>query len=38
MPHAELEITAGLVRDLVRDQHPDLADHPVRLGREMRSR
>jgi aminoglycoside phosphotransferase (APT) family kinase protein len=32
MPHAEIEITAELVRDLVRDQHPDLADHPVRLG------
>jgi hypothetical protein len=30
--HAELEITAELVRDLVRDQHPDLADHQVRLG------
>ncbi|MEV4515757.1 aminoglycoside phosphotransferase family protein [Dactylosporangium sp. NPDC049525] len=32
MTHVELEITAELVRDLVRDQHPDLADHPVRLG------
>ncbi|MEV0029928.1 hypothetical protein [Nocardia sp. NPDC050793] len=28
----EIEITAKLVRDLLRDQHPDLADHPVRLG------
>ena len=27
-----IEITAELVRDLVRDQHPDLADRPVRLG------
>lgn len=26
------EITAELVRDLVRAQHPDLADRPVRLG------
>jgi aminoglycoside phosphotransferase (APT) family kinase protein len=32
MSHAELEITAELVRDLVRDQHPDLADRPIRLG------
>ena len=32
MTHVEIEITAELVRDLVRDQHPDLADHPVRLG------
>jgi aminoglycoside phosphotransferase (APT) family kinase protein len=32
MTHVGLEITAGLVRDLVRDQHPDLADRPVRLG------
>jgi aminoglycoside phosphotransferase (APT) family kinase protein len=31
MSHDEIEITAELVRDLVRDQHPDL-DHPVRLG------
>ena len=30
--HVEIEITAELVRDLVRDQHPDLADRPVRLG------
>jgi aminoglycoside phosphotransferase (APT) family kinase protein len=29
---AELEITAELVRDLLRDQHPDLADRPVTLG------
>ncbi len=27
---AETEITAGLVADLLRDQHPDLADLPVR--------
>lgn len=26
------EITAELVRDLLRDQHPDLADLPLRLG------
>ncbi len=32
MTDVEVEITAGLVRDLVRDQHPDLADRPVRLG------
>ncbi|WP_153536528.1 aminoglycoside phosphotransferase family protein [Actinomadura macrotermitis] len=32
MTHAEIEITAGLVRDLLREQHPDLADLPVRLG------
>ncbi|CAL9508147.1 aminoglycoside phosphotransferase family protein [Streptomyces sp. enrichment culture] len=32
MAHAETEITAELVRDLLRDQHPDLADRPVRLG------
>jgi hypothetical protein len=30
--HAEFEITAELVRDLLRDQHPDLADRPVTLG------
>jgi aminoglycoside phosphotransferase (APT) family kinase protein len=28
----ETEITADLVRDLLRDQHPDLADRPVTLG------
>ncbi|NUS03107.1 MAG: phosphotransferase, partial [Nonomuraea sp.] len=32
MTHTETEITAELVRDLLRDQHPDLADRPVRLG------
>lgn len=32
MAHTEIEITAELVRDLLRDQHPDLADRPVRLG------
>jgi aminoglycoside phosphotransferase (APT) family kinase protein len=26
------EITAGLIRDLLRDQHPDLSDLPIRLG------
>ncbi|MGW2017722.1 aminoglycoside phosphotransferase family protein [Streptomyces sp. NPDC001927] len=29
---SEIDITAELVRDLLRDQHPDLADHPVKLG------
>ncbi|MEV6022280.1 aminoglycoside phosphotransferase family protein [Streptomyces sp. NPDC052036] len=32
MPHAEIEVTAELVRDLLHDQHPDLADRPLRLG------
>jgi aminoglycoside phosphotransferase (APT) family kinase protein len=32
MTHTEIEITAELVRDLLRDQHPDLVGHPVRLG------
>ncbi|OAH11119.1 aminoglycoside phosphotransferase family protein [Streptomyces jeddahensis] len=32
MTHTEIEITAELVRDLLHDQHPDLADHPLRLG------
>ena len=32
MTHTEIEITAELVRDLLRDQHHDLADRPVRLG------
>src|SRR5687768_12668527 len=32
MTHTEMEITAELVRDLLRHQHPDLADRPVRLG------
>ncbi len=32
MTHTEIEMTAELVRDLLRDQHPDLADRPVRLG------
>ncbi|MVU83917.1 phosphotransferase [Nocardia sp. ET3-3] len=27
-----IEIDAGLVRELLREQHPDLAEHPVRLG------
>jgi aminoglycoside phosphotransferase (APT) family kinase protein len=30
--NAKVEITAELVRDLLRDQHPDLADLPVTLG------
>lgn len=29
---ADVEITADLVRDLLREQHPDLADLPVALG------
>lgn len=32
MTTTEIEITAELIRDLLRDQHPDLADHPLRLG------
>ncbi|MET8154903.1 aminoglycoside phosphotransferase family protein [Sphaerisporangium sp. NPDC005289] len=32
MTHTEIEVTAELVRDLLRDQHPDLAGHPLRLG------
>jgi aminoglycoside phosphotransferase (APT) family kinase protein len=32
MATAELEITADLIRDLLRDQHPDLADRPLTLG------
>ncbi|OUD00495.1 hypothetical protein CA983_25200 [Streptomyces swartbergensis] len=32
MAHTEIEITAALIRELLRDQHPDLADLPVRLG------
>lgn len=32
MTHAETEITAELVRDLLREQHPDLAGRPLRLG------
>ncbi|MFE5084925.1 hypothetical protein [Streptomyces mirabilis] len=32
MAHAEIEITAELVQDLLPDQHPDLADRPLRLG------
>lgn len=32
MTHTEFEITAELIRALLRDQHPDLADQPVELG------
>ncbi|PWK69534.1 aminoglycoside phosphotransferase (APT) family kinase protein [Streptomyces sp. CG 926] len=32
MTHTRTEVTAELVRDLLRDQHPDLADRPVRFG------
>ena len=32
MTHTEIEITAELVRELLLDQHPDLADYPVSLG------
>jgi aminoglycoside phosphotransferase (APT) family kinase protein len=32
MTHSDTEITAELIRDLLRDQHPDLADRPVRFG------
>ncbi|MFJ3515744.1 MULTISPECIES: aminoglycoside phosphotransferase family protein [unclassified Streptomyces] len=30
--HPGTEVTGELVRDLLRDQHPDLADRPVRFG------
>ncbi|WP_306318046.1 MULTISPECIES: aminoglycoside phosphotransferase family protein [unclassified Streptomyces] len=32
MTHTAIEITAEFVRELLHEQHPDLADHPVRLG------
>ncbi|MDH6223130.1 MULTISPECIES: aminoglycoside phosphotransferase family protein [Streptomyces] len=32
MTHDGIEITAELVRDLLREQHPDLAGRPVRFG------
>ncbi|MCK2217041.1 aminoglycoside phosphotransferase family protein [Actinomadura sp. ATCC 31491] len=32
MTHTEIEISAELVRELLREQHPDLAGRPVRLG------
>jgi aminoglycoside phosphotransferase (APT) family kinase protein len=32
MTHTAIEITADLVRDLLLDQHPDLAELPVQLG------
>jgi hypothetical protein len=32
MANIEVEITADLVQDLLRDQHSDLADRPVTLG------
>lgn len=32
MTHIDIEVTAELVRDLLRDQHPDLAEYPIRLG------
>ena len=32
MTHTEIEITAELIRDLLHEQHPDLADRPLRLG------
>ncbi|WP_067714592.1 aminoglycoside phosphotransferase family protein [Nocardia yamanashiensis] len=32
MTHTDIEVTAELVRDLLRDQHPDLAEYPIRLG------
>ncbi|MDX2296506.1 MULTISPECIES: aminoglycoside phosphotransferase family protein [Streptomyces] len=31
-PHAGTEITTELIRELLREQHPDLADLPLRLG------
>ncbi|MFZ3560292.1 aminoglycoside phosphotransferase family protein [Streptomyces sp. BH055] len=32
MTHTATEITAELVQELLHEQHPDLADRPVRLG------
>ncbi|MFC1419521.1 aminoglycoside phosphotransferase family protein [Streptacidiphilus cavernicola] len=32
MTHTEVEVSAELVRELLREQHPDLADHPLELG------
>lgn len=32
MTHTDLEIDADLIRDLLREQHPDLAELPVELG------
>ncbi|MFB7720091.1 aminoglycoside phosphotransferase family protein [Nocardia sp. NPDC056100] len=32
MTHTDIEVTAELVRELLRDQHPDLADRPIQLG------
>ena len=32
MTDAENEITADLIRDLLRDQHPDLAGLPLTFG------
>ncbi|GLX93841.1 aminoglycoside phosphotransferase family protein [Herbidospora sp. NBRC 101105] len=32
MAYTETEVSAELVRDLLRDQHPDLAELPLRLG------
>jgi aminoglycoside phosphotransferase (APT) family kinase protein len=32
MSNSAVEITADLIRELLREQHPDLADRPLRLG------
>ncbi|MGV9315300.1 aminoglycoside phosphotransferase family protein [Streptomyces sp. NPDC003691] len=32
MNHTDIDVTAELVRDLLREQHPDLADRPVEFG------
>ncbi|MFD3918957.1 aminoglycoside phosphotransferase family protein [Streptomyces sp. NPDC058595] len=32
MTATKTDITAELIRDLLREQHPDLADHPLELG------
>ncbi|MER6916913.1 aminoglycoside phosphotransferase family protein [Streptomyces sp. NPDC000594] len=32
MTHTDIEITAELIRELLDEQHPDLADRPLRLG------
>lgn len=32
MTATAMDITAQLIRDLLREQHPDLADRPLKLG------
>lgn len=38
MATAELEISADLIRDLLREQHPDLADLPFLVGGPFQKR